>query len=114
MFDRRHINAGFLLVVVNTSTHESFNMTVIPGYNGNLACCCPNKEWFPLANFDVDLTYFDIKIVEIYSYTNNANVLDNETSGRVCVWKRPAQKMTVAEIEDILGYSIEIVPEEAA
>ena len=113
MFDRRLIKAGLLLVVVDTSTHECFNMTVIPGHNGDLACCCPGKQWFPLANFDVDLTYFDIKIIEIYGYSNNANVLDNETAGRVCLWKRPAQKMTLAEIENILGYSIEIISEKS-
>ena len=74
-------------------------------------------SWNMMINYNNDLTNakykeLDIMVVEIanhpYAFTN----IQYNKSYRKLVWKRKEpKKMTVAEIEAILGYKVEIVSE---
>lgn len=51
-----------------------------------------------------------LDIIEIYDYINNGNILKFDTNN--ILWKRPeTKKMTVSEVEKILGYKVEIISE---
>lgn len=72
--------------------------------------------WGNLANYNDDLTHqakqkFDI--VKVYGLTSyETEPLEFELKNRPLLWERKeTKKMTIAEIEDILGYKIEIVSE---
>ena len=96
----------------------------------NIACSSKNveppegvivneKDYYTLDNFNDDLTYyFDaeeydiVQVSLVYTpydfskYTKDAHVPK-------VIWKRPQvkKKLTIAEIESILGYKVEIVSE---
>lgn len=50
-------------------------------------------------------------VVKVYGCTNQIRLLSNSTDERKLLWQRP-KKMTVAEVEEILGYPIELVEAE--
>lgn len=80
---------------------------ILASYNG----------WASLANYNDDLTHranqiFDI--VKVYGFTSyETEPLEFELDNRKLLWERKEEtkKMTVAEIENILGYKIEVVSE---
>lgn len=75
--------------------------------------------WHPLDYFSEDLrnlkgySEFDIVKVEIVHHPYDFNEYPNKAKVDYVAWERsePAKKMTVAEIEAILGYKVEIVSE---
>lgn len=75
-----------------------------------------NKSWEPLDNYKEDLTHcfisdFDIvKVEEAYSVFVLQDI-DYMRDNRKTIWKREKEpkEMTVAEIENLLGYPVKIV-----
>ena len=67
--------------------------------------------WFKLSDFDDNMKSTFEKITKVWEYTENPESMwYNDTDERPLLWERPsAKKMTKAEIEEILGYDIEIV-----
>lgn len=67
--------------------------------------------WFKLSDFDDNMKSTFDKITKVWGYTENPESMwYNDTDKRPLLWERPsAKKMTMAEIEKILGYEIEIV-----
>jgi hypothetical protein len=116
IFKKDDIKAGYLLQVKGPD--KVINMTVVPTTEfgsrkaGDLACCAPGKEWWPVDYFTDDLTTprGGFKVVAVYGYTDPRYLLDNDTEHRTLLWEREtAKKMTVAEIAKALGYPFEIV-----
>lgn len=74
------------------------------------------NSWIKFKNFNNDLTHSkfeDLDIMKVYGFTNYpVHTTIISTDNRKLLWKREeAKKMTVAEIENILGYKIEVVSE---
>ena len=122
IFNRDDIEAGYLLEVKRESDGETFYMTVAPANYGapdELGCCCPKKEWWPLAVFDKDTLIYravnTFTILRVYGPTTNLHLLDNTTDERPLLWERKEEpkvvEMTVAEISEKLGYEVKIVKE---
>ena len=80
-----------------------------------------DKSWFRLSDFKDDLTFDDSS--EFINYPRNCDIMKVETTEhpyslvenygkKKVVWERhEAKKITVSEIEKILGFKIEIVAE---
>ena len=66
---------------------------------------------FEFSDFDDNMKSAFHKITKVWGYPEYAkNMWYNNTDFRPLLWERPsAKKMTKAEIEEILGYEIEIV-----
>lgn len=75
------------------------------------------NSWIKFKNFNNDLTHSkfeDLDIMKVYGFTNDpAKATIVSTDNRKLLWERreKKKKMTVAEVESILGYGIEIVSE---
>lgn len=75
------------------------------------------NSWIRFKNFNNDLThnkFEDLDIMKVYGFTNyptQATIVS--TDNRELLWERKEEKkkMTVSEVENILGYGIEIVSE---
>lgn len=94
---------------------------------GNLAMVMPTDcklapialvscAWADLDKFDDDLTYEgvnDLDIMEVWGFASHImDVFSLTINSRKLLWKREEpKKLTVAEIEQILGYKVEIVSE---
>ena len=66
---------------------------------------------FEFSDFDDNMKSTFHKITKVWGYPEDAECMwYNNTDDRPLLWERPsAKKMTKAEIEEILGYEIEIV-----
>jgi hypothetical protein len=127
MFKREDIKAGYLLRCTQLKEGRTFNMTVIPcrrnmplpiffknfiqTEDGDLAACNPGKDWVPLSGFGSDLIHANTyRIDEVWGHTAPMRLMDNTTEGRERLWQRDDMKrMTLAEIEEALGYKVKIV-----
>lgn len=67
--------------------------------------------WFKFSDFDDNMKSTFDKITKVWGYPEHAECMwYNNTYDRPLLWERPsAKKMTMAEIEKILGYEIEII-----
>lgn len=92
--------------------------------DGILIIVDEHNSWTSLDHYNEDLTFksrnHNHDIIKIYGYSKWAyRVLNYETKERSLLWERKEEKkpepkkLTVAEIEKELGYSIEIIPEGA-
>lgn len=86
---------------------------VMPGRKGNLIVIDMKANYTEVEHFRENLTtaYSPLDIVEVYGYScyNYTSMLIS-TSDRELLWKREeAKKMTVSEIEEALGYKVEVV-----
>lgn len=99
-------------MIVKTREDELF--MVMPACNVNLVLS-NGRHWMSLDSYNDDCTASCVKydIVKVYGLTqmpHKATIVS--TDSRELLWEREeAKKMTVAEIEDILGYKIEVVSE---
>ena len=83
-------------------------------------CIGDDRGWMCMGNYNYNLTYkacndrdWDIVKVERGTHPFQFINLKYRNDDRVLLWKEPdAVKLTVAEIENRLGYKIEIVSEE--
>lgn len=77
------------------------------------------EVWHPLDYFTEDLLNnkgypeYDIVKVEVVRHPHDFNKFPHNAKISKVLWERPepAKKMTVAEVEAILGYKVEIVSE---
>ena len=73
--------------------------------------------WLRFNDFEDDLTDKDdtnYDIMKVYGFSHYANqVMSFKTNERELLWERKEEKkkMTVSEIESILGYEVEIISE---
>lgn len=92
MFPLEDIKAGYLLVVKNVETRETFNMTVVPGRipggGTALGCCYPRRRYWPLRQFGENLDYDGASVLAVYGPTSNCDLLANSIQGRELLWKR--------------------------
>lgn len=130
------IRAGMLIVMRELESGKTYNLTVNYNASDELGCANYNPDMVvSLHNsydtIDMEDNFFNVKsltpefeyrgfppgsilaVVEaIYGRSNNKYLMHNTTHGRQLLWKRPeTKKMTVSEIEKILGYKIEVVAE---
>ena len=121
MFKVGDIKIGYLLAM-ETKDRERYYVTVVPyrveasAYDlGCCGCCNNHREFFTLAALDKNLTLrsssgVDSKVMSVYGIGPLNKALDNSPEGRQLYWVRQeVKKMTVAEIEEKLGYPIEII-----
>lgn len=91
---------------------------VMTGNDRGIFLITRDKEYLYLKSYDDNLKYrlgvTDFDIVEIYGLSYNPQKsMDISTECRYLLWKRDeVKKMTVAEIQEALGYKIEIVEDE--
>ena len=117
MFNKEHIKAGYLLVMHDNLAKEDFCVTVNYGSGGKLGACAPDgRDYFPIESLDENLSRkgieVDAYVKEVYGYAGNKDMLANSIGWRNLIWTRPqAKKLTVEEIEKLLGYPVEIVSE---
>jgi hypothetical protein len=84
---------------------------------GNISLVNHEGRWIYLDSYDDDLVYVNTEtgcvyaITEVYGYSRfNFRALRIETDCRGLLWKREdTKKMTVEEIEEELGYRVEII-----
>lgn len=74
------------------------------------------RSWINFKNLNNDLTHIlheELDIMQVYGFVNNpTNTTIVSTDDRNILWERERKKkMTIAQIEDILGYKIEVVSE---
>lgn len=122
------IRAGMLIVMRELESGKLYNLTVNYNASDELGCanyhggrCVVDQEddFFNINSLTPEFEHlrFPLKTVdavveEIYGRCNNKYLMHNTPYGRQLLWKRPAtKKMTVSEIEKILGYKIEVVSE---
>ena len=119
-FHVANIRTGYLLVMKNVRTNEVYAVTTQYNDEDELGCCAPNQiDWFPVKSLTPELEHKMFTgapnsiVMEIYGRTTNARMLDNSTAKRQLLWKREPEtkQMTIKEIEDKLGYKVEIVAE---
>lgn len=87
-------------------------------YNDNYDLILSNtNSWMQFNNFNNDLTSCFFKkhdIMKVYGFTDcHTNATIVSTDRRKLLWERKEdkKKMTVSEVESILGYGIEIISE---
>lgn len=123
MFKVSDIKIGYLLSM-ETERGERYFVTVVPFQASpaayDLGCCGGtnySQRFFTLAALDENLILrsssgINSKVVAIYGRAPLSKSLDNSAESRPIIWVRQEpKKMTVAEIEQKLGYPIEIVSE---
>lgn len=121
IFKLEDIKAGYLIEVQIEGLKDHVFMTVLPCNTDlrgeTLACVCPDNQWWPMDEWDHNLMLrkqymLPASIVKVYGCTHPKFMLDNETIKRALLWERKELKrMTKSEIQEALGYEIEIVPE---
>ena len=72
-----------------------------------------NGSWVILDDFNEDLTYPNCKDMDIVEVLKVEHIQDlvKSVNKAVVIWKRkdPPKKLTLSELEAILGYEVEIV-----
>lgn len=120
MFPLDQIKAGYLLVIRDCVTDKlhrvivNYNIHDALGYSGD-------GIWDSINSFNANLEIKtgDCKkvlycIESVYGRAYNCRLLSDKTTNRSLLWKREpdAKKMTIDEIEKILGYPIEVISKE--
>lgn len=109
MFKKEDIKAGYLLEFQNGS------MAIVTYNDRDELCYSSEHKWGNIEDLTDELQQFEDgpRVVAIYDRTYNACAYALEKLGRTCLWKyeEPKTKMTLAQIEALLGKRIEIVEE---
>lgn len=117
-FTLNDIKAGMLVVVKHYDSGNTFMSQVYDTTHG--LCVSTEKYWFPLSSLSVkgSLSVKDLKdgyreIVEVWDIcSSTADAHRIETIHRNLLWKRREPvKLTIKQIENLLGYEIEVVAE---
>lgn len=107
------LKVGYVLELEERTDGVSFVM-ILPNQSEELVISGP-KEWFPLKCFDDNLEYMDTRVLKVYGYSYNSQAYNLSSIGRELLWERTLPKrLTKAQIEQELGYPIEIVDESEA
>jgi hypothetical protein len=111
-FTRNDIKAGMLVFVKDYDSGEIYMSQIYDTKYG--LCVSTESHWFPLSVLSVeDLSDNYKEIVEVWDIClNTSGAYKINTTDRKILWKRRKPvKLTVAQIEKILGYEIEVVDE---
>lgn len=111
-FTRNDIKAGMLVVVKHYRSGDIFMSQVYDTKYG--LCISTEKYWFPLNNLSAEGLDDDYReIVEVWDMCATvAGAHCIRTTDRNLLWKRREPvKLTISQIENLLGYEIEVVAE---
>jgi len=114
------IKAGYMLVAKETDNNRTYNLLVSYNNKDKLGCSNPQYDnWFDIEKLSAGFEYLDsttnkpvIVIEAVYGRAPNKLMFDKDPTQRHLLWKREVKKLTVSEIEQLLGYKIEIISEE--
>lgn len=114
-----NLRTGHVVTLRNGETYMVFRNCMY--HNGKDVLVNKHNSWFRLSDFKDDLTFDDNTAYS--NYTRDWDIMKVETTlhpyalvedygkGKV-IWERQeAKRMTVSEIEKILGFKIEVVSE---
>lgn len=105
------LQIGYVLEVNDADTGASFVM-VLPNSYGEITISGP-KEWFPVSCFNDNLEYADCSVMKVYGLASNCYAHALSPNGRELLWERPVtKKLTMKQIEELLGYHVELVEED--
>lgn len=115
-FTKDDLKVGYVVKLKNSTEPHMVGMNNA----GEMGFVDKDGGWVRLEHYDEFLADKlphmggDWSVMEVYGYTKYVYDAYKFTTGnRELLWKREeAKKMTVAEIEKALGYSVEIVAEE--
>ena len=111
-FTRGDIKAGMLVFVRDYDSDEIYMSQV---YDTKCGLCVSTKShWFPLSVLsEKDLKDEYREIVEVWDLClTTAGAYHIKTADRQRLWKRREPvKLTISQIEKLLGYEIEVVAE---
>ena len=115
---KSNLRTGHVVTLRNGDSYMVFRNCMY--HNAKDIIVNKNNSWFYLNDFNEDLTFNDeeawcIKphiwdIVKVET-TSHPYALVKEFGTNKTVWKEERKKMTVSEIEKILGYKVEIIAE---
>ena len=104
------LKVGYVLEILNDED-VSFVM-VLPSVTDDLVVSGP-AEWFPLRCLNDNLEYMDCKVMKVYGLSTNQYAHQLSEECRELLWtRREVSKLTKSQIEELLGYPIEIVEED--
>lgn len=107
-FKLEDIKIGYMVEVALKKREDLKRLCVVTVWEGDVIFT-NGETWFQYDDFDEDFgSYY---ITKVWGYPEHAECMwYNNTDDRSLLWERPCpKKMTKAEIEEILGYDIEIV-----
>lgn len=109
-FKMEDIKIGYMVEVTVIGDEYIKYLCTVTMWNGH-KILTNGIHWFKLSDFDDNMKSTFNKITKVWGYPKYAkNMWYNNTAFKPLLWERPsAKKMTKAEIEEILGYEIEIV-----
>jgi hypothetical protein len=118
MFNKEDIKPGYLLEIeadgVKHLAIVTYGSVAFSGQRPNL-CYSSEHKWGSIDNLTKDLCHKDntmCKVTKVYGYALNSDAYKLDTYHRPLLWERREPKeMTVAEIEELLGYPVKIVKE---
>lgn len=109
MFKKEDIKAGYLLEFQNGK------LAIVTYNDRDELCYSSENKWGNIEDLTGELKQFEDgpRVVAIYGRTYNACAYALKKQGRMLLWKceEPKTKMTLTQIEALLGKSIEIVEE---
>lgn len=111
-FTRNDIKAGMLVVIKDYDSGEIYMSQIYDTKYG--LCVSTESYWFPLSTLSVKDLKDDYKeIIEVWDIClTTARAYTINTTDRKILWKRREPvKLTIRQIENILGYEIEVVAE---
>lgn len=113
------LKTGHIVTLRNGKTYMVFRNCMY--HDGKDVLVDKNNGWFNLDNFNEDMTFNERNLLidnpkkwDIMKVAKTAHPFDlvREYGNVIVIWERQeAKKITVSEIEKILGYKVEIIAE---
>ena len=109
-FKMEDIKIGYMVEITSRERNDLEQLCVVTMWEGDVIFTNGETSFLP-DDFDDKFSSVYNKITKVWGYPEYAECMwYNDTDERPLLWERPsAKKMTKAEIEEILGYEIEIV-----
>lgn len=105
---KKNLKDGYVVEILNDEG-ETILCGIYHNKDDELAIS-GEHTWYPVKRLDDSLEYGGDKIMKIYGRSNNKASYKVSAEGRGLIWERvEPRKMTVAEIEEALGYPVEVV-----
>lgn len=109
-FKKEDIKAGYLL------EFNSGNLAIVTYNHEDELCYSAEHKWGNVNDLSDELCQCgdsDPRVIAIYGRTYNADAYKIRKQGRNCLWKyeEPKLKLTLKQIEELVGHPVEIVDE---
>lgn len=106
------LKVGYVLEVANAQTDTVSFAMVLPNNCGELVVSGPDM-WFPIEVFDEELKYMWCETLKVYGHAPSMYAHRLSADERPILWecRHPAVNLTLQQIEEILGYPVNIVEE---